>query len=307
MEKLFSLLAFASFAVGAIIHYYNTTAKQALLKLSTSKERIMYRENVFKQRIKIICKVICFPIIFIFCFFLLVIVVNYFDESSHDYKMWLSMFFSFFAIIIIIAVPLGIIIFMQYKGNLSYYDKNAFLRETNTFVLYLRGFEKDNYSNIFRLSFIKPKGFSEYNFTKIVSKKYLCAAIGMTIELDAPLGAKRIYVDDNTWKDDVMDLIDKAKIVFILVNNRPSCLWEIESSAKYLNKTVFIVDNPVKYVLVQEEVKEIIHFPIISSLSMNNRFFYLKSRNGIFEYHEYNNTRKGYQKLFKESLQNESI
>ena len=187
---------------------------------------------------------------------------------------------------------------MKFKQTLS---------ETNTFVLYLRGFEKDNYSDKFRLSFTKPKGFSEYNFTKIVSKKYLCAAIGMTIELDAPLGAKRIYVDDNTWKNNVMDLIDKAKIVFILVNNRPSCLWEIESSAGYLDKTVFIVDNPVKYVLVQEEVKEIIHFPVIPSLSMSNRFFYLKNRNGIFEYHEYNNTRKGYQKLFEESLQNESL
>ena len=130
MGKLLSFIVFAAFAVGAVINYHNTTAKQALLKLSTSKERIMYRKNVFKRRIKIICEVVIFPIICLCFTWAWLMVDDYFisNKPTHDYKMWLGMFFFILAIIIIIAVPFGIIMFMQYKGNLSYYDKDTFLR-----------------------------------------------------------------------------------------------------------------------------------------------------------------------------------
>ena len=138
MSEFISFVVFAVFAVGAVISYNNTTAKQALLRLNTSKERIMYRKLIFRRRIKILIEVACFPVICLIITWIMFFVYNFLSEERFlDYKIWIGGFFMILAIIIIVVVPVGLFIFMQYKGNLSYYEIDPFLREINTFVLYL--------------------------------------------------------------------------------------------------------------------------------------------------------------------------
>ena len=300
MGQLISFILFACIAIGAVIGSLNKTAKEDILDISTTKERISYRKQLYKKRIGIIIKVAYFPLACLVFAWGTLMIHSYLEKRLlSELSMWIGGFFMILLLIIIIAIPVGLFVYIQYKGNLSYSDNESFIQTNKSFVLYLRGFDNDNYSDRFRLSFSKSNSFSEYRFTKAISKYYVCAAIGMTKELDAPLGAKRIYVDDTTWQNDVQDLIDKADYVFVLINNRPSCIWEIETSARYIDKTVYIIDNPVKYVLVQEAVKNVISFPHIPALSMENKFFYLLHVNGEFMSFEYTNTKKGYRKLLE--------
>ena len=289
------------FGLGALMSQLNKNARTNLQNINNTNERIEYRKQIYKKRKKLIRYLIYYP--FIALVFAWSIIASHFiasvDNPQIDWKMWGGMFMFTFATILMVAVPLGIMLFLQYKGNLSYLDKTTFLESGSSFILYLRGFENDNYSDRFQQSLDNRKIFSEYKFTKAISNNNICVAIGMTKELDAPLGAKRIYVDDTTWKEDVKDLIDKAETVFILMNDRPSCIWEVENSAQYIDKTVYIIDNPVKYVLVQEAVKYVIPFPHIPALSMENKFFYLLHVNGKFMSFEYTNTKKGYRKLLE--------
>lgn len=300
MGQLISFILFACIAIGAAIGSLNKTAKEDILDINTTREKISCRKLLYKKRIGIIINVACFPLvclIFVWVCFAIYLISE--KRFLSELPMFIGGFFIILLLILIIAIPVGIFVYIYYKGNLSYSDKESFIQTNKSFILYLRGFENDDYSDRFHLILSKSNSFSEYIFTKAISKYCVCAAIGMTKELDAPLGAKRIYVDDATWKEDVKDLIDKAETVFILMNDRPSCIWEVENSAQYIDKTVYIIDNPVKYVLVQEAVKYVIPFPHIPALSMKNKFFYLLHVNGEFMSFEYTNTKKGYRKLLE--------
>lgn len=123
------------------------------------------------------------------------------------------------------------------------------------FSLYLRGFEKDAYCSLTEAqsSNDSSQGFSEFNFTKQMSKITPIYAVGMTKELTSPIGAKRIYLADDTWQKDVRYLMEKASTIFILMNERESCLWEIEQSAEMLHKTCYIVDDCIQYEHIRQK------------------------------------------------------
>ena len=65
-------------------------------------------------------------------------------------------------------------------------------------------------------------------------------AVGMTKELNSPIGAERIYLNDAEWESEVMDLMTKASLIVILLNDSQSCIWEICKSNQFKNKVVFI-------------------------------------------------------------------
>ena len=123
-------------------------------------------------------------------------------------------------------------------GNISSLSKESFLKENKRFVLYLRGFNNDNYAHekhIYEL--FSKEEFSEYFFFMKTQEHIPVCAVGMTKEFDSPFGAQRIYLDDNTWRKDVKDLMEKASRIYILVNDRESCIWEIKQSSEFLGKT----------------------------------------------------------------------
>lgn len=142
------------------------------------------------------------------------------------------------------------------------------------FILYLRGFEQDVYSShIIIEGNVNNGNFSEHLLSEYFVDRIPFIAVGMTKELWQPSGARRIYVDDKSWKDDVRFLMDKSLCNIILVNDRTSCIWEIEQSKTFLSKTIFIIDSIEKYNNVKTIVKQI-NMPDIENSNVMNGFFF---------------------------------
>ncbi len=98
------------------------------------------------------------------------------------------------------------------KGNISLLNKDSIVSSHRPFALYLRGFKEDNYAGEAELANSNPSNyFSEYHFTLFLKTKIPVYAVGMTKAPDSPYGAKRIYLEDETWQEDVIDLLEKAK------------------------------------------------------------------------------------------------
>lgn len=163
------------------------------------------------------------------------------------------------AMIIVFAIVGGG--WTRLRGNVQANSKDEYLAQHKEkgYALYLRAFESDFYSK-------NPKDFSfESNLVKAIEVHKDVCAIGMTKELDAPYGATRVYVSDESWKQDVKMLMQNADVIFILMNERQSCIWEIAQSADMLSKTCFIIDNESRYEKIKGELSNI-HFPSIDQL-----------------------------------------
>ena len=114
--------------------------------------------------------------------------------------------------------------------------------------------------------------FTEFNFMEVLESYTPVCAIGMTKEADSPFGARRVYVSDESWKEDVRDLMNRANLIFVLLNDRPSCIWEIEQSADVLNKTCFLVEDIEKYNSIRSKLAGTIDFPDASKMEVNIPF-----------------------------------
>ena len=187
-------------------------------------------------------------------------------------------------------------------GNISALTKSLFLKKYGRrYALYLRGFTEDDYSSLSVLeNRKKTEGFSEYELVRAVSKTLPVCAVGMTKEVDAPYGAMRVYVNDTTWKSDVRELMEKATHIFILVNSRQSCIWEIEQAGEMLNKTDFIVDDLVKYSEAQTMMSGI-KLPNIR-FTKDNSIGVVTFKNGDVVVNTVENTERGYSIIAKANL-----
>ena len=185
-------------------------------------------------------------------------------------------------------------------GNISLADKTTFLLNNKEYVLYLRGFETDDYSPESKQLKRSKRNtqFSEYYFTRVLQSKETVCAVGMTKEVEAPIGAQRIYLDDETWQEDVLDLMRSAKVIYILVNDRPSCIWEIDQSLSMLDKTIFLVDEREKYDKVRQLGYEHgIVFPQIPAECQSNDFVAIRFKDGNAECRSYEKSLNGYAKM----------
>lgn len=82
------------------------------------------------------------------------------------------------------------------------------------YALFLRGFEKDSYLYDIRLRAKRQfESFSEYFFVNYANKYIKTYAVGMTKEIEPAVGANRIYLADESWREDVVDLMEKAKLI----------------------------------------------------------------------------------------------
>lgn len=159
-------------------------------------------------------------------------------------------------LIIALAIIEGIV--PRLRGNVQANSKDQYLAKykDDGYALYLRAFESDFYTK-------DPKAHSfEGDLNKAFERfgKNLCA-IGMTKELDAPYGATRVYVSDESWQTDVKELMKHADKIIILASDRQSCIWEISQSAEMLRKTFFIFDSESRYVNVKNSLQDTIRFP----------------------------------------------
>lgn len=158
-------------------------------------------------------------------------------------------------------------------GNISDVTADEFLTKDEDFYLYLRGFEDDV---PFKWSG-KPRRtkFDETLLAEAVEYGvgYSLYALGMTKEIDGPEGAQRIYVNDHDWHEKVLVLMQRAKQIFILVNNRESCLWEIEQAKTMQDKLIFIVDDHDEYNEIRCKYGDVFNMPNPPDDITRNFFF----------------------------------
>lgn len=182
-------------------------------------------------------------------------------------------------------------------GTMSSLSKNEVNTNDEEFVLFLRGFIQDNYTPEIILKKQDFDVFSEYNFTKILSKYKRIYAVGMTKEIESPTGARRIYLSDTTWKFDVRELMEKSLFIVILLDDRESCLWEVEQSFDMLQKTIFIVDDVEKYTNVSTKIKHLIDFPKIKKEDLPNIMHFINYSKCNVE--SFSHNKSSYKKIIK--------
>lgn len=165
--------------------------------------------------------------------------------------------------------------------------KEDVLNANRPFVLYLRGFENDNYSSKFKIeSQGKYISFSEYNLVKEMKSRIPVYAVGMTKETNSPVGADRVYLDDSTWKDDVRELMVAADKIVILVDDKENCIWEIEQTYNLKEKTIFIVNDYYKYLMAKFKLENKYDLPRIENEQYHNIPFYFSIQDNNLDIHK---------------------
>ena len=74
----------------------------------------------------------------------------------------------------------------------------------------------------------------------------------MTKELNSPIGAERIYLNDTEWEDEVWGLMERARLIVVLLNDSQSCIWEICKAHQFQEKVIFISNNNDKLVNIRK-------------------------------------------------------
>lgn len=165
--------------------------------------------------------------------------------------------------------------------------KENVLKANKPFILYLRGFENDDYASKFKIeSYGKYISFSEYHLVKEIKKRIPVYAVGMTMETYSPVGADRVYLDDSTWKEDVRELMIAADKIVILVNDKENCVWEIEQTYDLKDKTIFIVNDYYKYLMVRFKLGKKYDLPIIEDEQYDNSPFYFSINDDNLDIHK---------------------
>ena len=202
----------------------------------------------------------CINTSLVIMWFILVLIEKFVLENGDD-KVDVYAFWSEYLIIVIIAICL----YAYLKGvlNFSIFKKKEFLAAHPSFVLYLRAFSTDDYNAKTNES-LSWSVFSEDEFVRSLRGIFPVCAVGMTKEIVAPRGAMRVYVSDATWQVDVRELMERAKLIVILVDDRPSCLWEIEQSSNLLDKAALIVVDKEKYNSARVKVADSIALPDVT-------------------------------------------
>ena len=205
----------------------------------------------------------CVTILWVIIWFLEVLIeMCVFRDKENELDV--VSFFTTYLIVVGCAVLFYLYLKKKYNVSFAVYKKEEFLSAHPSFVLYLRAFSTDDYNAKTNES-LSWSTFSEDEFVRSLRGMFPVCAIGMTKEIVAPRGAMRVYVSDATWQTDVRELMERAELIVVLVDDRPSCLWEIEQSSDLLEKTAFIVVDKEKYNSARIKVVDSIILPEVTS------------------------------------------
>lgn len=112
------------------------------------------------------------------------------------------------------------------------------------FTLYLRSFADDAVTKR-NVSLLTDSRSEEEVLVDIMSEIAPVYAIGDPRDKKMPVGASRIYVDDEHWKSTVKDLAKKAEAVFLRLGKTDSFWWEVDMALTNIpiDKLIFIVPH----------------------------------------------------------------
>lgn len=221
---------------------------------------------------------------------LFIITVAFWHDGSHDFtdlfteKPLLTILYAIVIVVWYWAIAKEVF-FGEYQIAKHLGFKEVFLKIStedindipNKYILYLRGFEQDSYDLPIEIEDSAYEGhFNESRLCAYLSTCLPIYAVGMNKELWQPNGATRIYVDDDNWMEEVKLLMEKSVFNIILINDRKSCIWEIEQSRNILDKTIFIVDDTQKYKNAKNAIKSIELPDVDLEKHLNGFCFYMK-------------------------------
>lgn len=139
------------------------------------------------------------------------------------------------------------------------------------FVLYLRSF-KDDATTRKNASFLTDIRSEEEVMVEVLSDIAPVYAIGDPRDKKMPLGASRIYVDDEHWKSTVIDMSQKASVVILRLGKTDSFWWEVEMTIKSIpiEKILFVIPESKTFNNVATLYKMLLENNIdISQLDIN--------------------------------------
>lgn len=128
--------------------------------------------------------------------------------------------------------------FIDNTGNLSVIEAADVLKQKKPYALYLRAFKSD----------LSRRNFNEEELVqRLLQQKVVTYAVGLPEEVDASPGAKRVYINDNTWHEEVLLLINNAQYVFLRICDTDPCIWELEQVLSHANNLYIIIDDAKEY------------------------------------------------------------
>lgn len=231
-------------------------------------KRIQESENI-ERAIRVRKKYKIVRYLSLLIFFVINFIASFIVQTyKADNINWVSIIMSTITTTLLAYVLAGGIYSHKEFNPISFLTVKDFEKLGGKYSLFLRGFNVDNYSSKQDVSIIKGHQFSEYTLARLMAKGSPLFAVGMTKELTSPEGAKRIYLSDDAWKDDVHELMQHAAAIYILVNGKESCVWEIEQSMALLEKTCFIVDDLAQYEIVKMKIGDKYCLPNLLSIDV---------------------------------------
>lgn len=264
--------------------YMETPIVNRILNAKTATEAFKYR-----RFLKVFRYFLLFAFMVVNCF--LVLLFAYFIPDSRDEVARSIIVCSFLGIFLL---PIAIWT-RKLNGDISIYTKDRFIKKNQDYILYLRGFSHDDYSPVNEIKLQDHLFFfSEFYFMSCLNQLVPSCAVGMTKEYDPPYGATRVYLDDDHWQEGVYELMEKAQKIFVLVDSRPSCIWEIIQSSSFLNKTVFIIDK----INVYNDVRMKTHYPSFLPDVKDLERFYIMYENRKAMIYSYVNSIRDYKAMF---------
>lgn len=146
-------------------------------------------------------------------------------------------------VLIVVCVILSSFFYSLYR-RLNKRKKDTFDKDSikAPFVLYLRSFV-DDMTTKRRISFLNDVRSEEEVLVSVLSEIAPVYAIGDPKDKKMPLGASRIYVDDEHWKSTVTDMMNRSVVVVLRLGKTDSFWWEVETAVKSisLEKVMFVV------------------------------------------------------------------
>ena len=161
---------------------------------------------------------------------------------------------------------------------MSFMTMKKFMGKDRDFVLYLRGFITDNYSPSMEKTAdtvsnaepwktkidseekeINPNQLSlnEKALAKAWKRYYQTFSVGRPEELESPEGTKRIYLDNDSWMEDVKTLMQLSKHILVSVHPNDNCIWEIrQCNTHFSEKTIYYVDDITNLGIIREKLGE---------------------------------------------------
>lgn len=148
-------------------------------------------------------------------------------------------------VLVFVAILFIISLFKNIKiDNISVMETSDVINCSDHYALYLRAFESDQRRRVFK----------EEDFVQaLLDQQVVTFAVGLPEEIDASPGAQRVYINNDTWQEEVRLMMNHAKCLFLRICDTEPCLWEVKQALSLNKELYIIIDNADEYAIVSNK------------------------------------------------------